>query len=200
MKAVLVLAVAAEQWNDPTAAAVSRELCGPIAVQTVLRHFGKEVSLPELTANIFGESRGRFSSMASLDAALHHYGAYALALDIGKDNRIEWREPVIVHLRPSSPDGGGHFAVILPTQDADGQASYETVSFSPGTSVPVPWRKLSAKRSRIVLLTSASPINRQQSLAEMNRRNHRNRWALVLCISVLTTCLFSRFFHTRSSQ
>jgi hypothetical protein len=198
IKVVLLLAAGAGQLDHPTPATASRELCGPIAVQTVLRYFGKDVALPELTEEVFGESGGRFSSMAALSDCLRHHGLYTLALEIGKDHRIAWGGPVIIHLPSSSPQSGGHFAVVLPHPEGDRWRTSQTVSLTPGTTTPVPWRKLSVARSRIVLLTSACPVNSERSLTGLNRGKHRHLWAAALVGSAFVTGLCLHVFRRRS--
>lgn len=198
MSIVLLVAAAADQLDTSSDRGVTRELCGPIAVRSVLQHYGVTAELPGLTEEIFGEGRGPFSSMAALNASLQRHGLHTLALNVGEGCRIDWWGPVIIHLPPRASRGTGHFAVILPNQSTNGNHARQTVSLSPGVTVLAPWDAVAAARSRTVLLTSADPIDRKEVLNGLNRRCRWTRWAVVVLGGMLVACLYLRFSHRRS--
>ncbi len=169
-----------------------RELCGPLAVKAVLSYFGKQVPLADLTEEVYRDSCLPVSSMAALGECLQRRGIDSFALHVGKDRRIEWRDPVIIHV--PAPVGGpdGHFAVILPHADANEANGQCTVLWSPGVLLSVPWRRLGAARSRIVLLTSSAAIDRREVL-KVRRSICWIRAALILTIGVVLAVSGIRF-------
>jgi len=166
---LLLLAAASSQPGE--SARRGRQLCGPIAVQLVLKSFGTQVSLPQLTDEIFQDSREYTSSLSSLNRTLNTHGISTLCIDLGRDQPLDWPEPVIVHFPPSAERIDGHFGVVWPRKDA---ADFHEVSMSLGQTVRISTRDLAAGRSRIVLLTSNRPIDTTAVLD----RYPRGQWNL----------------------
>jgi hypothetical protein len=142
----------------------ARQLCGPIAVQMVLHAFGIETPLPSLADEVFQGSHQSTSSLLSLDRTLKAHGIGTLCIDLAPEREIDWPNPVIVHFPASAERPDGHFGVVWPRRA--GSDAY-LVSLSPGEPMRMPAQRLARSRSRIVLLTSTTPIDKStvQNLA-----------------------------------
>jgi ABC-type bacteriocin/lantibiotic exporter with double-glycine peptidase domain len=94
--------------------------CGPRCVQFVLDHYGRQEALRPLVEEIQERDWRQGSTLASLQSALERRGIYTAALKVANGSRIDWPEPMIVHLLPTRTLELGHFVVLLPGTDAGG--------------------------------------------------------------------------------
>jgi ABC-type bacteriocin/lantibiotic exporter with double-glycine peptidase domain len=132
-------------------------VCGPRCVQQVLRHFGQEADLIELTRETQWPDIDAGATMESLDQALRRRGIHTRAVRVPEGATFLWPFPAIVHTRPRS-GSLGHYVVWLPSSTAnrvDFWAGPHGVGYAPAEQF---WQR----SSRAALLTGPEAITRPQ--------------------------------------
>ena len=130
-------------------------LCGPKCINYIMEHYGKHALDPlEMTTHLEDFDNERGTTMRSIALFLEQHGLKTRLIYIGRQSRIDWPNPVVVHLETSNNQK--HFVTRIP----DDSLSNECVSFFDGVSrirrLPIAeWREL---RSGYALLTSTAPI------------------------------------------
>lgn len=179
-----IAAVGSEQAGDM--------YCGPRCVQAVLRYYGRREELRPLVDEIQDSDWRRGSTLAAIQSALERRDIHTAALRISNETRIDWPNPVIMHLRPLRSDGIGHFVVILPQDASDSAAVWCGLS---GVQRVKPHVLMDAS-SGVILLTASTPI--QTPLLAVRRSAERcqpsvaTRIGLAGAAAVVVCCLLRR--------
>lgn len=129
---------------------VTDVVCGPRAVQKVLREYGMDEELHVLIREIQSPVLQRGSSLAELKRCLEDRGIYTRAVRVQTGEYLDWKHPVLVHV----PDNGnlGHFCVWLPPNNGAPAHVWSGLARPAKDSA---WEA----GDTIVLLTSPTPIN-----------------------------------------
>ena len=167
---------------DPAAAA--NALCGPRSVRKILGEFGIRETVPRLVEELQPATEARGTSMAALDEALKKRGVFTAPMRVGSHVRIDWKYPVLLHLKEDG-DNGEHFAVQLPSTNKD----EAHVWMGPGDLQTVPWQSAARHRSGVMLLTSAEPVEDPRSAFHVEYSRWMCKGPLVGLLVVSSVCI-----------
>lgn len=123
-------------------------LCGPRCVDFLLKFYGCESDLPGLAGEMDCKAG---ATLASVTAVLEKRGVHAVPTEISSHELLDWKCPVVVHLRPTLNAGDiGHYVVWLPSSDQ------RTTCFWDGVFgfTRMPTKEFCPLRSGYVILTS----------------------------------------------
>lgn len=167
---------------------VDRQLCGPIAVEAILRHYGKRSELAEIIDAVYRDTDETISSMAALSQVLNEHGVSTLAVHLGNGAAPCWNAPAIIHLRSPTCYPDGHFVVVWPIDTAVGGSDVNCVAVS--LTAPriehVAWTDLDELRSPVVLLTS--PVSIDAAACGYSRGGAR-RWGMGILLGAISSIL-----------
>ena len=129
-------------------------ICGPRCVYQVLHWYKmKSPKLEELVRDMQGVDLGGGSTLQQINATLNENGVHTLACEISSPTLLKnWREPIVVHLKPSQPNTG-HFVVTTPSTDGSLIQVFDTGETELAAS------DLMELASGNILLTSQRPIH-----------------------------------------
>lgn len=173
---------------------IDRQRCGPVAVQSVLRYYGIEAELSQITDQVFAGSADSTSSMASLSRVLNQYGIETVAVEVQPDSQFHWREPVIVHFPQSETFPDGHFGVVWPNEKGDRDENDILISLTSLAAHHVSRAKLARIQSPIILLTSERPI----AIDELCVSNGYSQTPLWASLGSIVLLLLLRIIQPRS--
>ncbi len=179
-------------WGVDTPAATTEQsrpdvVCGPRCVQFILKQYGKQVELHDLIQEIQWPHLEAGSNLADLQKSLNKRGIHTAAIQISSGAKLDWTEPVLVHLKPGisiTPETLGHFVVWLPSSTSD----IVHLWFGPKGIHQGSNNRFASIRSGAVLLTSQRPID-QSSLAIS--RSISEWWAWMFLVGGLASVLLS---------
>lgn len=155
--------------DDRAQTARDQAVCGPRCARQILASYGQDVDLIALINEMQDGIVEQPSNVRAIQVALEKRGVYAKPVKIGLLTFPDWPQPIVMHYER------GHFVVLEGSKGGyarirDGVAMEPTWSF-------IPWVMLS--QSRVVLLTSDRPIERELQLIQWPR------WALAFgCVGI----------------
>ena len=173
-------------------------ICGPRCVSFLLEYYGRpSPELIELVKALQWPRLEQGASLASIERELNQRGVYTFALKVGKEARIVWPEPVLVHLKGDA--AGGHYVVLLPPN----KGVNDKVWVGLGGFRVGPSRDLARRRSGYLLLTSKKPIvDPMKSVASMDGLSFPtcNFVASLGCLTVIAFAVIVSILRRASAQ
>ncbi len=152
----LLLAMPSGQAHDGHARAADA-VCGPLAVQRVLSHYGMHVPIHELVDEIQPSRQSYGSSLGDLDRALQRRNVFTAGLRIEKNVPLRWPYPVILHMLLPDGEPDGHFSVVTGAHSECDQML--TLWMGPGNVQHVTHQEIAPLLTGVILLTSPGPID-----------------------------------------
>lgn len=149
---ITLLLPLSEQVPELVPSDVDIEMCGPIAVKSILNEYGHHIELFTLVDE-FPPENGESYSFGDLAKMLKAYGIYTFAVSVGRSRVINWEEPVLLHSSAHGPMG--HFAVLYPIRQLERE---RRVALDQASVVLGSDSELANWRSPQILLTSVEPI------------------------------------------
>lgn len=129
-------------------------ICGPRCVHFILKHFGIESDLIELTKAAQWPDLESGASLKSLSDILIQNGLHTRAIKFSPSAKLNWDFPVIFH-RELDSRKVGHFAVWLPESTLSSVEIWDGIQ-GKLHQAESSWR---AERSGVVLLVAPAPIS-----------------------------------------
>ncbi len=161
--------------------------CAPRAVQFVLRHFGKDADLLNLTAEMLPKGQAD-CSFADIKVALENRGMHVQAIAPGQNTQLVSQLPIIIHLKNSSDIG--HFAVL---EKVNGHEDNVLIDRIDGTALQGSWGDALRICSKQMLVVSDQNFSVNQAVVPAFTEAFWSVLASFAGIAV-TTLLCSMFF------